>query len=176
MQAKPSSSPTLPTRISSDLTKLIFRPKTASKHNKKKKKRGDDLDFPHKKIKISSTNKRWEMLTLLDPTENPNKKPPFTVVEVILLSASITTTKNKKRQRVSLSQATRATEEPTHVLLTKTKKHTKEIQRAIQLHHASPKTTAAYTRKNSNSHDHRPLQYPIYKTPLALQSYNQVSH
>lgn len=113
------------------------------------------------------------MLTLLDLMEKPDKKPPFTVVEVILLGASITMTNNKRRQRVFLSQAARATEEPTRVLWTKTKKHIEEIQRAIQLHHFFLKMTTAYTRTNSNSHDHRPLQYPIYKTPLAIQSYDQ---
>jgi hypothetical protein len=47
----------------------------------------DTLDFPHKKIKVLFTNKRWEILkspTFLGPTENPDQR-------LITISASLRT-------------------------------------------------------------------------------------
>jgi hypothetical protein len=47
---------------------------------------------------------------LLDLAMKPDKRPPSTKAEIILLNASITIT-NRKGQWISLSQATGATKE-----------------------------------------------------------------
>lgn len=57
-------------------------------------------------IKVSSTNRRLEMLSpppFLDPTEKPDKKPPFIVAVIILLNASITRTNNKGTKDLHVS-------------------------------------------------------------------------
>jgi hypothetical protein len=65
---------------------------------------------------VSFANKKkkgWEMLIappLLDLAMKPDKRPPSTKAEIILLNASITIT-NRKGQWISLSQATGATKE-----------------------------------------------------------------
>jgi hypothetical protein len=74
----------------------------------------------------------------LEPTEKPERQPLSTVTENILLKASITTT-NRRGDRGSpclspLEQLKKLDEEP----LTKSKKHTKEMQCDIQETHFSP--------------------------------------
>jgi hypothetical protein len=46
------------------------------------------------KSKESSANRSWEIIIPI-PSENPDNKPPLTVVEIILPNAYITMTNNK---------------------------------------------------------------------------------
>jgi len=106
--------------------------------------------------------------TFLDPREKPDKKPPFIVVEITFLNASITMTNNKGNKGSPCLKPQELLKKSVGVSLTKIEKRTKKIQ-WLSNYTISPQnsTSSTYTTKNSNSHDYRPGPYPIYKAHLA---------
>jgi hypothetical protein len=105
--ARPSKSLTLPIGTSSDLAKIFFKLDTTSKHKNKalRLRLRWWFAFAPQNIKVSSTNRRWEMLNapmFLYLTKKPERKPPFIVGYSILLRASMPMT-NSKGEKISLS-------------------------------------------------------------------------
>jgi hypothetical protein len=87
----------------------------------------------------------------LGPTENPDKRPPFTVAEIILLKACVAII-NCKGDKGSPYLKPREQKKLVAVPFTKTKKLIEETQCTIQLCHFSlkPHLLMAYTTKNPN--------------------------
>jgi hypothetical protein len=80
-------------RTKRDLARLTFKPETTSKHNKRTRTWRRWLGLASQKTKVSSANK-CEILTIgsLELTEMPKRQPLSTVIENILLKASMMTT------------------------------------------------------------------------------------
>jgi hypothetical protein len=119
--ARPSTFITLSTETNSNLAKLIFISKTASKHKNKPQK---------------LQRRVW---TPLDPTK-PDKRPPSIKAEITFLNTSITITKRRGNNR---SPSLKPLE------LLKIKKLTKEMQYATHLHHLSQNRISS-TYKNGS--------------------------
>jgi hypothetical protein len=103
--ARPLKSLTLPIGSSSDLAKIIFKLDTTSKHKNKALRLRWWSVFTPQNIKVSSTNRRWEMLSapmFLYLTKKAERKPPYIVGYSILLRASMPMT-NSKGEKISLS-------------------------------------------------------------------------
>jgi len=88
-------------------------------------------------------------LKFLDPTEKPERMPPLTLPESILLKASMAIT-NRNRDKGSPSQTMGAIEETRRIAIHQNRKaYRRNTMCAIYQHHFPPKSYLLKYNKNS---------------------------